>query len=495
MHINATALGWRSPGLCALLTALFVVSPLRAQDYAPLPELGAPDEPNSPEEQLPNLMEPGLSNTRTTPTRAAPDEPDSSYIPLHRLIRPFYDSIFATLPPEYAPPPDPSSYRSVIEYQQPLGLQPRVYRPGLVEFYPSAGLAQTFDSNVNLTSTNQIADFYITPQAALEMQVGTPDSAWIEGYDTILAFHATYEAFADIFFENPRFDAFNQKFSFNARIGRSNAIWRPYLYFSDVTGTDLLTAELSNRARRIRLSPGFTAEYKLTQLISWSQSFGYFYFDHPDPSYVNFNAFQTRQDFGYRVLNDTRALLWTGYRYTDPDRGSAGNEYFLGGGWGGKPDPRLYTEMHIGYGFLDLKNPPPRTRDLAGLRFNGSTEFQWGPRFAFTLIYDRDYVFNEGGPNDNYVATLLQFKGEFYLGDHWYITPYLGCSFNEFQTSDARTMQIRPELEISYALPSDTEANKTRAYVKFGYSHSENLVGVGEPVDGLRISLGVTWKY
>ncbi len=56
-------------------------------------------------------------------------------------------------------------------------------------------------------------------------------------------------------------------------------------------------------------------------------------------------------------------------------------------------------------------------------------------------------------------------------------------------------MQIRPELEISYALPSDTEANKTRAYVKFGYSHSENLVGVGEPVDGLRISLGVTWKY
>ena len=52
-----------------------------------------------------------------------------------------------------------------------------------------------------------------------------------------------------------------------------------------------------------------------------------------------------------------------------------------------------------------------------------------------------------------------------------------------------------PRLEISYALPSDTEANKTRAYVKLGYSHSENLVGVGEPVDGLRISLGVTWKY
>ncbi len=118
-----------------------------------------------------------------------------------------------------------------------------------------------------------------------------------------------------------------------------------------------------------------------------------------------------------------------------------------------------------------------------------------GPRFAFTLLYDRDYVFNELDENDNYVSTLLQTKLEFYLGDNWYLTPYLGWSVDEFQTSGALTMQIRPELEISYAFPSDTEANKSRVYAKLGYSHSENIVGVGLPVDGLRVSLGFAWKY
>jgi hypothetical protein len=500
MPIKATARRWGAPGPQVLSLALFAVCPLRAQDDLALPQRDGPSETNSPEESLASLIEPGLSDTRATPVRAAPAAPDSSFVPLFRLVRPYYDSIFAALPPEYAPPSDPASFRPVLGYQQPLGLlalglQPRVYRAGLVEFYPSAGLSQSFDSNVDLTSTHRIADSYITPRAALELQVGSPDSVWSDGYDTILGLHASYEAYGDIFFENPHFDAFNQRFSLNGRIGRSNAIWRPYFYYSDVTGTDLLTAELTNRTRRIRLSPGFIAEYKLTQSISWTQSFGYFHLDHPDPSYVNVNAFQTRQDLGYRVLNETRALLWTGYRYTAPDRGSAGSEYFLGAGWSGKPDPRLYTEMHLGYGFLELTDPPPGIRHMAGLRFNGYTTFQWGPRFDFTLIYDRDYIFNEQGINDNYVATLLQFKGEFYLGDHWYITPYLGFGLNQFQISDARTVQIRPELEISYALPSDTEANTTRAYVKFGYSHSANLVGVGEPVDGLRVSFGVAWKY
>jgi hypothetical protein len=483
-------------GLFLLLTGVMLSAiSLRAEDV--IPETDAPSERNSPTELSPALAEQGLSNRRAIPTLSGSRDQDSAsgYVPLFRLTRPFYDSLFAAVPPQYLPPSDPSSFRSVLGYEQPIGLQSRKYRDGLFQIYPSASLAQSWDSNVNLTPTNQISDFYVTPRAALEAQVGTPDSEWVERYDTILALHMTYEAYEDVFYEHPDLSAFNQKLGFNARIGRASAIWRPYFYFSDVTGTDLLTTELTNRTRRIRASPGVLAEYQLTSRISWSQSFSYFYFDHPDPSYVNFNTFQTRQDLGYLVLNQTRALLWAGYRYTSPDRGSAASEYFLGLGWSGKPDPRLYTELHIGYGLLDLDTPPPGLRNLSGLRFNGYTTFHWGPRFAFTLIYDRDYIFNEQGINDNYVATLLQFKGELYLGDNWYITPYLGFGLNEFEVSDALTMQFRPELEISYALPSDTEANKTRIYVKLAYSHSENLVGVGDPIDGLRTSLGITWKY
>ena len=476
------------PGLCVLFAACH----LHAQEeYSP----DANWEPNSPEEHLPGLIEPGISNLRAVPDIASPDAPDSSYVPLYRLTRPYYDTVFATVPPQYLPAPDPSSFRPVIGYDQPLGLQPRMYRNGLVEIYPSAGIAQAFDSNVNLTPTNQIADFYVTPRAGLELQIGTPDSAWIEGYDTIVGIHSSYEAYGDIFYENPGLSAFNQKFDINARIGRSSAIWRPYLYFSQLTGTNLLTTELTNRTERIRVSPGLIGEYKLTPNISWNQTFSYFYFGHPDPAYVNFSIFQTRQDFGYRVFNETVAVLWAGYRYTTPDRGSAASEAFIGVGWRGKPDPRLYTELHIGYGFLDMENPPPGARDMSGLRFNGYTTFQWGPRFAFTLIYDRDYVFNELDENDNYVSNLLQFKGEFYLGDNWYVTPYLGFGLDEFQTSGSVTTQFRPEIEISYALPSDTEANKTRIFLKFGYSHSQNIVGAGQPVDGVRTSLGFAWKY
>ena len=95
---------WRTLGPCALLIVLLAVCPLRAQDAVTLPARDDSTETNSPEENLPSLAEPGLSNTRTTPVRVEPEEPDSSYIPLHRLIRPFYDSIFATLPPEVRAP-------------------------------------------------------------------------------------------------------------------------------------------------------------------------------------------------------------------------------------------------------------------------------------------------------------------------------------------------------------------------------------------------------
>ena len=417
------------------------------------------------------------------------------YPQLFRLTRPYYDSIFLNRTTDTYPDRDPSAFRPVTEYEPPIGLQPRKFRPGLVEFYPSFGIAQSFDSNVDLTPDNPIADLYVTPRAGIEIQLGTPDSAFIERYDTLLAANFKYEASGDIFFTHPEFDAFNQKLSLTTRIGRSVAIWRPYFYFSDETGSNLITTDLTNRVRRIRASPGLTGEYKFTSVVSARQTFTFTSFTHPDPAYIDFATFDTRQELDYLALHDTNALLWTGYRHTEPDRGSPGNEAFLGLGWRGKPDPRLVTELYLGYGFVQLDSPPPGSRNSSGLRFDGRTTFQWGPRFALTAIYDRGYVFNELDSNDNFVVTLLQFKGEFYLGDNWYLTPYLGVGFNEFETSRALTLQYRPELELSYAFPTETNPNASRIFAKIAYSHSENLKGVGSPIDGTRASLGFAWTF
>lgn len=457
-----------------------------------LPE--ASFEPNSPIDLIPAGVEGGLSNTRSIPS-LPPPPPPPQYPQLFRLTRPYYDSILLNLPPSYLPPPDPSTFRPVIAHQPPIGLQPRKYRAGAFEVYPTLSLAHSFDSNVDLTPDDPIADFYVTPRAKIELQLGTPDSVWIERYETILGLNLTYEMYGELFSEHPRFNAFNQKLSLTTRIGRTSAIWRPYLYFSDETGTNLLTTELTNRTRRINVSTGIQGEYKLTSMISARQRFGYSYFGHTDPAYINFNAFETRQELGYRTFNETNTFCWAGFRHTNPDRGSSGNEAFAGLGWRGKLDPRLFSELSVGYGTIDLADAPPGAVDASGLRIGGYTTFQWGPRFAFTLIYDRNYIFNELSEFDNYISTLFQFKGEFYLGDNWYVTPYFAVGFNEFQVSRAVTAQYRPELEISYAFPNDTNPNSRRVFLKIAYSHSENLKGVGPPIDGARASLGFAWAF
>ncbi len=240
-----------------LAAILLLSSAARAQDDEALPEWFG--EPNSPEDIQPSSVTYGLSNRRAIPELPAPDEPDTGYVPLYRLTRPYYDTIFSTTPPQYLPAPDPSSFRPVLAYRPPIGLQPRFHPDRLVEFHSTFGVSQAFDSNVNLTPANQVRDFYITPRMALELQIGTPDSAWIENYDTIIGLHSSYEAYGDLFYENPRLSAFNQKLDLNMRIGRSSAIWRPYFYFSQLTGTDLLTTELTNRTERIRISPASSA--------------------------------------------------------------------------------------------------------------------------------------------------------------------------------------------------------------------------------------------
>lgn len=478
----------------AFLTPLLVAAGLQAQ----YPEGDLPTdwgyESTSPEQIYPSAVEPGLNDRRAVPIIPTPEPKPSGYVPLFRLTRPYYDSIFAPAPPSFREPMDPSTFRSVTAYQAPLGLQPRRYSDRLFFFEPVFSLSQSFDSNVNLSPDAPVADFYITPRVKLSLQLGTPDSEFVPALDTILAFQASYEGYGDIFYLNPDFSAYNQKFEFTGRIGRGSAIWRPFVYASDLVGNDVLTRELNNRTRRIRVSTGFIGQYQLTNNIGWQHQFDYGTFQHPDPSYINLNSYGTRQDLSYQVLRDFRALGWAGFRHSTPTRGSSGNEFLLGLGWAGKLDPRLFSELHIGWGFLDMDGNVPNRNDLSGLRFNGYTTFAWGPRFAFTLLYDRNYVYNEIGTNDNYVSTLLQFKGEFYLGDNWYITPYLGIGYDVFETSHNITFQWRPELEVSYALPTSYIPNSSRIYIKVGYQESQTIRGAGDTVQGFRLSIGAQWQ-
>jgi hypothetical protein len=463
------------------------------------PDLPADDstELPSPDELLPALAEPGLPERAVPQPTPAPETAatDADYVPLYRLTRPYYDSLFSIPRPAAALPADPSAFRPVTVYEPPVGLLPRAYRPGLFELYPWGGVAQTFDSNVNLSPTNRIADFYVTPRAGLEFQLGTPDSVFVEQYDTIVAAHGSYEGWADLFYLHPGMSAYNQRLDLSARIGRSAAIWRPFFQFSDITGSNLQLAELVNRTTRIRALAGLFSEYKFTELTSARQTFTWSTFQHPDPAYIDMNTLRARQEFTYRALADTRALLWGEYRHTEVTRGSSGGEFLFGTGWQGRPDPRLYSELWIGWGILDLDGSQPGRRDLSGLRFNGYTTFDWGPRFRLTLRYDRDYVFNELDVNDNYVSTLLQLKGEFCLGGSWYVTPYLGVDIDQFETSGRWTSQVRPELEISYAFAGRDEPAASRVFVKAGYVHAETFIGAGEPIDGFRASAGWAWKF
>ncbi len=478
--------------LAVFLTALAARAQDDFDDAPPAAALSL--EPNSPGELLTGTINPGLTE-RAVPRLTPPAQPESGYQPLFRLTNPYYDSLFATPEPGILSAPDPATFRPVIVNQQPTGLRPRVFRAGLLTLYPSFGLAQSYDSNVNLTAQNPIADFFVTPRAGLEFQLGTPDSVSVSSYDTILALHGSYEGYGDIFYEHPELSAYNQRLDLTARIGRSSAIWRPFLSASDITGSNLLLVELTNRTRRIRVIPGIFAEYKLSELTGFRQSVNYFLFDHPDPAYINFNSWSTKQEITYRALNATKAILWGQYRYTEPSAGSAGGELTLGPGWQGLPDPRVYTELYLGWGLLDQEGDVPGRRDLSGLRFSGYTTFDFSPRFRPTIKYDREYVFNEVDVNDNYVSTLLQFRNEFFLGGNYYLTPYFGVGFNEFETSRRFMVQYRPEIELSYAFASQELPNESRVFVKVGYQYSSTIQGQGDPITQLRLSVGCNWKF
>ena len=448
-------------------------------------------EMQSPEEFLTRSAEPGLSE-RAIPM-IAPGESQDSYLPLFQLSK--FQDMQSMYPDRNRALTDTAPFRPVTTDIAPIGLHPRVYRKGLIEFYPWFGLAQSWESNVNLTSSNQISDFYITPRAGAEVQIGTPDSPYNEFLDTIVALNARYEAWADMFFNHTNLSAFNQQVNLAGRIGRTSAIWRPYFSFSDITGSNLLIAELVNRTRRLRTGAGLAGQYQFTGQLGMNQTFDFFQLEHPDPGYINYDMLKTRQELTWKVTEQMKMTAWGEYRYTDPSQGFSGSEFFYGLGFYGRPDPRIYSELRIGYDSMEMQGNVPGRRDMSGLRFNGYTTFDMSARVRIAFIYDRDYVFNEQTVDDNYVSTLLQVKAETYLGGGWYVTPYFGGSLQQFETSGGSAIQLRPELEVAYALPSSYYPNDSKIFVKAGYMSYAYIQGTGSAVENLRLSMGFNCKF
>ena len=263
--------------------------------------------------------EAGLSDRAVPLTEWSQEEMEEGYNQLYRLIRPYYDNIFADRKPMYAAPPDASTFRPVTVAEPPLGLYPAKKRPGLVELYLWAGIAQSYDSNVQMTSTDPIADFFVSPRGGFEVTVGTSE--------TITGIQLAYECYEDMFFENPNFNAFNQKLDFSVRIGRDAAVWRPYVAASDITGSNLLLDEQTNRTRRVRALPGIDGDYRLTSRLGMRQTFSFFTYQHPDGNgFINLQSYDTRQEISYLTFQDLRFLAYGQYRYSDPSQGVGASE-------------------------------------------------------------------------------------------------------------------------------------------------------------------------
>lgn len=473
----------------------------------------AGSEPNSPSEAAPGLVEPGLGRRALPGAPPPPDSPELNLESFYWDTHPFEN---AALMQTTAIPGPGESFRPVTTYAPPLGLRPKVYREGVLEFYPWAGISQSFDSNVGLTENNQVSDFFLTPRFGTELQLGSPDSTYVESYDTILATHLSYEGYADLFYEHPNLSAYNSLLDFNGRIGRDRLILRPFLKFSDTTGNNLELLQLQNRIRRLQTYGGNVAEYAFTPITSWRQTYSALDYEHPDQTRTQTNidyiTWSTRQELTYLLGNNTaRAILWFGAEATDPSMGFSGNEYLSGVGWQGAFGERVYSELRIGWGQLQLNGPVRQllnntnaTRwDLSGIRYGGYTTFDWTERLRLTLVYDRDYVYNENTPNDNYVTTMTQLKAEIYMGDNWLLIPYIGTSFDDFQLSHHLEIDLRPEVEFAYIFGKEAyqiigledKSVASRVFVKVGYDYTQNLNGTPSTVDGVRVSTGFNWNF
>lgn len=475
-----------------LLCLLIFCGPVAAQMEPKVPtSTSGPVETNSPE---PNTYEKYSRAERLIPElpiQEPPPNPRSTYEPLFRLTIPYYDNIFAVPEPPAPFQLDPSTYREVIAYEPLRGLRPLKPQDKLWTLHPFVGAQESYDSNIQQTTMNHIGDFYTTLRAGFDYQLGTPDTIYSQGYDTIVALNMHEEFWADIFDRHSEFNALNDQIQIDGRIGRDAAIWRPFVFADDVTGSNLLSEERVGRIERQHLVTGVRGDYKVTSQFTLSQSFSHEYFDHPDDPFIDMEIWKAYQEVAYRAFHDFDVFGWGQFRYTDPDKGADGAEYMGGFGWRGKPDPRLFSELLIGWDNVHLNQPQNDRWDLSDTYVFGHTSFEWSPRLRLVLIYDRTYTFNEIDINDNYIDNILQFVPEIYLGDNWYVTPYLGLAYDQYETSHRDTLEYRPEIELAYMTPETS-----KIFVKFGYDHLSTVKGPDSgPVEIYRVTAGVRWKF
>lgn len=483
----------------------------RAQGLA-MPDIWTNDvEPNSPAESSPALSEPGLTMRGLPSPGPAPEPGQYDVESFYWATHPFENE--ALMHNTQGPGSD-ETFRTVTTYFSPLALRPKVYRKGNVEFYPWAGVSQSFDSNIQLTPDHPISDFYLTPRFGAELQIGTPDSTYSESYDTVTAEHLLYEGYADIFYQHHQFTAYNSQLDFTSRIGRSQLVIRPYLNFSDITGDNLQLLQLQNRAERIVTEGGVTGEYAITPITSVKQVYSALDFEHGDNTNINYMQWSTRQEVSYLLPNNTaRALIWAGAETTKPSRpgiegaGNSGNEFSGGVGWEGFFTTRTYSELRIGWGQVNMAGHVPGRWNMSGPRWGGYTTFDWNPRVRLAFIYERQYVYNETAANDNYVVNLTQVKAEFFLGDNWLVIPYIGTGVESFQLTHRTAFELRPELEVAYVFSRETyqiignqdKSLASRVFIKLGFDYSTDIKpGTGQSggnVKEMRVSTGLNWNF
>ncbi len=454
-----------------------------------------PAEEISPQPVTPAEAEPGLSR-RAIPLPPEIDadtyQADRGYVPLYRVTAPFYDSVFAVHPAEPPMRPDPSAYHDVTAYEPPVGLQPTPPKRGLFTMTPFAGVTQTYDSNIALSSDNHLGDTYTTLTAGTDFQLGTPDSIYNERYDSMLALHGHYLFSSDIFSELQQFNAVNNKINLEGRIGRDSAIWRPYVAMEEFTSTDFedRNNEEIGRIQRQVLAPGVRGDYQISPRVTYSDNFSWTHLEHPQQVFIDTDQWTAEQEVGYRVLNDFDLLVWNELRQTEPSNGAAANEVMGGFGWRGKPDPRLFTELHIGWSAMHWSDPDPGRRSLSQWRISGHTTFDWTPRLRLTLKYDRDYTFNEVAVNDNYTSTAIQGVAEVFLGGNFYLTPYIAVTDYAYERDQLEQIEWRAETELAYRLPPRLGTD-SRLYIKGAWLRTDRIHGEphSDTVEDVRISM------
>ncbi|HEY8964817.1 MAG TPA: hypothetical protein VIM58_00120, partial [Candidatus Methylacidiphilales bacterium] len=331
----------------------------------------------SPQPQTADAVLQGLSRTRAVPPEpeidlAAPDVVDQGiFAPrpdvLPQALRPERRINLTGLPLAYDPSYYPNVYRDVIANVPSVGLQPTPPKQGLLTVTPYAGVTRTYDSNINLSPDNHIGDYYTTVSAGADLQLGTPDSIYTERYDTIAALHAHYLFTTDIFDKQDRFNAINNQMNLDGRIGRGDFIWRPYATVEDFTSTGFEDRdnEIIGRTQRQILAPGVFGSYQLAPRTFVTQDFSWSHLKHPqngilDPNtgvftpYIDADVWNYTTQFGYRALANVDFFVFNQVRQTEVSRGSAYGELINGFGWQGKPDPRLFTELRLGWDAMEF---------------------------------------------------------------------------------------------------------------------------------------------